>query len=98
MHLGDGRYRPRLERLATDLGVRRQVHFTGTISAATEVRRQLDAADLFVMPSRTEGLPKALIEAMARGLPAVATSVGGIPELLPRRTWWPRTTSPASPG
>ncbi|MEE6308635.1 glycosyltransferase family 4 protein [Plantactinospora veratri] len=83
VHLGDGRYRPRLERLATDLGVRRQVHFTGTISAATEVRRQLDAADLFVMPSRTEGLPKALIEAMARGLPAVATSVGGIPELLP---------------
>jgi glycosyltransferase involved in cell wall biosynthesis len=42
----------------------------------------LDTADLFVHPSRTEGLPRALIEAMARGLPCIGSNVGGIPELL----------------
>ena len=48
------------------------------------MRRLLDEADLFCTPSRTEGLPRALIEAMARGLPAMGTDVGGIRELLDR--------------
>jgi glycosyltransferase involved in cell wall biosynthesis len=59
-----------------------QVSFAGNLPAGAPVRRMLDAADMFVLPSRTEGLPRALIEAMARGLPCVATDVGGIPELL----------------
>ena len=51
--------------------------------AGEPVRQQLDASDLFVLPSRQEGMPRALIEAMARGLPCIATRVGGVPELLP---------------
>lgn len=83
VHVGDGRYRPTLTRLAERLGVADAVTFTGWLPAGQAVRDQLDAADLFVMPSRTEGLPRALIEAMARSLPAVGSAVGGIPELLP---------------
>jgi glycosyltransferase involved in cell wall biosynthesis len=82
-HVGDGRYRPHVEALAARLGVADRVTFVGAVPAGEAVRRHLDRADLFVLPSRTEGLPRALIEAMARALPAVATAVGGIPELLP---------------
>ena len=42
----------------------------------------LDSIDLFVLASRTEGLPRAMVEAMARGCPAIGSAVGGIPELL----------------
>ena len=82
-HLGDGRCRPQLEELAARLAVLDRVVFAGLLPAGDPVREQLDAADLFVIPSRTEGLPRALIEAMGRGLPAIGASVGGIPELLP---------------
>ncbi|MBA3488161.1 MAG: glycosyltransferase family 4 protein [Longispora sp.] len=81
-HVGDGRFRSELERLATRLAVSNRVTFTGIVPPGEAVRDLLDRADLFVMPSRTEGLPRALIEAMARGLPAVGSAVGGIPELL----------------
>jgi glycosyltransferase involved in cell wall biosynthesis len=77
--IGEGRYLGELRRLAIDLGV--EAHFTSQLKRA-EVMAQLDRADLFVLASRTEGLPRALLEAMARGLPCVATRVGGIPELL----------------
>lgn len=81
-HLGDGRFRPRLEQLAARLNVADRVVFLGAVPSGEPVRRELDAAQLFVMPSRTEGLPRALIEAMARGLPAIGARVGGVPELL----------------
>lgn len=81
--VGDGKHRPELEARADRMGVSRQVTFTGKLSAGQAVREQLDQADLFVLPSRTEGLPRAMIEAMARGLPCIGSTVGGIPELLP---------------
>ncbi|MGI6079106.1 MAG: glycosyltransferase family 4 protein [Fastidiosipilaceae bacterium] len=81
--VGDGKHRSELEARARALGLEDSVRFMGQIPAGDAVRQQLDAADLFVLPSRTEGLPRAMIEAMARGLPCIGTSVGGIPELLP---------------
>ncbi|WP_175649166.1 glycosyltransferase family 4 protein [Micromonospora avicenniae] len=82
IHVGTGRQQARLEQLATELGVRHRIDFVGSVAAGAQVRQYLDQADVFAMPSRTEGLPKALVEAMARGMPAVGSSVGGIPELL----------------
>lgn len=79
---GDGRYRDELEAQVARMALGEQVEFLGNLPR-TEVLAQMDRADLFVMPSRTEGLPRALIEAMARGLPALGSKVGGIPELLP---------------
>jgi|CXWL01.1.fsa_nt_gi glycosyltransferase involved in cell wall biosynthesis len=80
--VGDGRYRAQLEELARTYGVAPQVCFAGKLPSGAAVRTQLDDSDLFVLPSRTEGLPRALLEAMARALPCVGSSVGGIPELL----------------
>lgn len=80
--VGDGRYRAELSQSAGRLGLAGRVRFAGRLPPGDPVRHELDRADLFVLPSRTEGLPRAMIEAMARGLPCVGTGVGGIPELL----------------
>lgn len=87
--VGGGRFRARLRTEAEALGLGERVRFTGELPAGAAVRAELDAADLFVLPSRAEGLPRALIEAMARGLPCLASRVGGIPELLPEEDLLP---------
>lgn len=81
---GEGRYKQQLEQHAKDKGIASIVHFMGKLSRE-EIITTLDDSDIFVMPSKTEGLPRALIEAMARGLPAIGSDVGGIPELLESR-------------
>jgi glycosyltransferase involved in cell wall biosynthesis len=81
--VGDGKHRPELEARASALGLGEHVCFRGQLTAGGAVRSQLDRSDLFVLPSRTEGLPRAMIEAMARALPCIGTRIGGIPELLP---------------
>lgn len=74
---GTGPERPGLERLAADLGV--PAHFLGF---RADVQPALDAADVFVLPSRAETLGYALLEAMAAGMACVGTRVGGIPEVI----------------
>jgi glycosyltransferase involved in cell wall biosynthesis len=81
--VGDGQYRPMLEARAAALGLGERVSFRGQLTSGDPVRSELDHANLFVLPSHQEGLPRALIEAMARALPCIGSTVGGIPELLP---------------
>lgn len=81
--VGKGRHRRELERLAAELDLQDKVIFRGELAGADSVRKELDRAGVFVLPSRGEGLPRAMVEAMARGLPCIGSSVGGIPELLP---------------
>lgn len=59
-----------------------KVFFDGTRSSGEEVFKWLDEIDLYIQPSLTEGLPRALIEALSRGCLAIGSEVGGIPELL----------------
>ena len=80
--VGAGRYLSEMKALAAELGVADHVEFRGELSSGRSIFEFLDSIDLFVMPSRQEGLPRALVEAMSRGCPCIASSVGGIPELL----------------
>jgi len=56
--------------------------FDGTLPAGDPVRAWLDGIDVYIQPSRQEGLPRGMVEAMARGCPALGSTAGGIPELL----------------
>ena len=80
--VGAGRYLPEMKVLAAKLGIADRVEFRGELSSGPSIFEFLDSIDLFVMPSRAEGLPRALVEAMSRGCPCIASAVGGIPELL----------------
>jgi glycosyltransferase involved in cell wall biosynthesis len=79
--VGDGPLRPGYEALAGRLGLDGLVRFHGLEPKAALARRMRDA-DLFVLASRYENNPCVLLEAMASGLPVVATRVGGVPELV----------------
>ncbi|MCY1496894.1 GDP-mannose-dependent alpha-(1-6)-phosphatidylinositol monomannoside mannosyltransferase [compost metagenome] len=79
--LGNGKFQQDMEELAKSLEIQEDVIFPGAVSS-DEVTRYLDESDIFLLVSRTEGLPRAVVEAMARGLPCIGTNVGGIPELL----------------
>lgn len=78
--LGEGEERARLEALRDDLGLGGRVSLPGRVKDPYEFLR---SADLFVMPSRTEGFPLALCEALACGLPAVcADCAGGVRDII----------------
>jgi glycosyltransferase involved in cell wall biosynthesis len=78
---GDGPSRQRLEVLANDLGVSPNIHFLGFLSE-DGIIRELRRADLFVLPSFVEGVPVAAMEAMAAGVPVIATNIAGTSELI----------------
>lgn len=79
--VGDGKERSSLATLARSLGVAERTHFLGEVPHA-ELAQYLHRADIFVRPSRTEGMGNSFIEAMAAGLPVIATQEGGIADFL----------------
>jgi glycosyltransferase involved in cell wall biosynthesis len=79
--IGDGADRRVLEELVDATGTRDAIHFAGAQSHA-QVLDSLREADLFVLPSFAEGVPVALMEAMAIGVPCISTFIAGIPELI----------------
>jgi glycosyltransferase involved in cell wall biosynthesis len=78
---GDGEDRASLEQLVRELHIEPRVVFHGTASHA-ELPGLLQASDIFVRASRSEGLGNSFLEAMAAGIPIVGTPVGGIPDFL----------------
>ena len=79
MLVGDGPDRSQAEMLAFSLGIRERVHFLGKQDSVHEL---LPLADLMLMPSELESFGLAALEAMACRVPAIATRVGGVPELI----------------
>lgn len=72
----------KLRNLANRLNVSQYVYFDGMLRHE-DVFSWLDSLDIYIQPSRQEGLPRSVIEAMSRGCPVIGTNVGGIPELIP---------------
>lgn len=79
--VGDGPERYVLEDLAASLKISEKITFTGTISEA-EVLQQLSHADMFVLPTFSEGISVAIMEAMAMAIPVISCSVSAVPELI----------------
>ena len=77
--VGDGAERQRLEAVAASLDVTRQLRLAGE---TLDVAAYLAAADVVAVPARNEGMGRVIVEAMALGLPVVATAVGGIPAVV----------------
>jgi phosphatidylinositol alpha-1,6-mannosyltransferase len=80
--VGGGGELTKLQDLARHLGIQDHVKFHGHVSDRRQVVALLDAADVYISASRVEGLPRALVEAQARGLPVVSTDAGGTSELV----------------
>lgn len=80
-YLAGGGSGERILKLARKLGVEDQVHIVGPLEHS-QVFNLLDTIDVYIQPSKQEGLPRALVEAMSRACPALGTRTGGIPELL----------------
>lgn len=80
--IGEGSKQEEFERLAKKLEVDNMVHFLGKISSREVLARELKESDIFLLPSKLEGLPRVIIEALAVGLPVIASNVNGNSELV----------------
>jgi glycosyltransferase involved in cell wall biosynthesis len=80
--VGGGRLLDQLKAEAQAKGIGNRAVFHGSIGAGEPIKQELDRSHLFVLFSKTEGLPRAMIEAMGRALPCIGSDVGGIPELI----------------
>jgi len=72
-------YREKLDGLAASLGIRERIWWSGYVPNGKRLLERMRAADLFVLPSLSEGTPHVLVEARANGLPCISTAVGGVP-------------------
>ena len=81
--LGEGRERAKLEQQTIELGIQKHVMFAGF---RKDIRPWIEACDILVNPSLTEGMPNVVLEAMALGTPVVATKVGGVPDMVEHLT------------
>lgn len=80
--VGDGPFLSSLRELAASLSLEDRITFHGNVPEPVEVQKILDGSDIFGFGSRMEGLPRAVIEGMARSLPVVTTDAGGVSELV----------------
>ncbi|ALS98654.1 glycosyltransferase family 4 protein [Lacimicrobium alkaliphilum] len=79
--VGGGEKLAVMQQLASELGLDKQIHFAGE-QPHQKILSYMKNCDVFVLPSRTEGLPRVMLEAMATAMPAIGSDAGGIPELL----------------
>jgi len=86
---GDNSY---LKAMAKKYKIEDKVKFLGTYTHK-EVFDYLDMIDVYIQPSKTEGLPRSLVEAMSRGCPSLGSNVGGIPELLEKNNIFKKNSS-----
>lgn len=83
--IGEGKKKKELQELAISMGVSANVKFLGKITNETVLFEELKKADIFLLPSKLEGLPRVIIEAMAVGLPVIASDVNGNRELVQKK-------------
>lgn len=89
--IGDGALRKKYEEMAESLGIRDRCVFCGLIRNKMTLLEELRKCHLFIFPTKAEGLPRAVLEAMAQGLPCISSPVDGVPELLQDKylvNWW----------
>ncbi len=96
--IGDGGTLEAMKELARNLGIGERVHFHGRLPGGETILKAIDEFDLFLNATATEGLPRVIIEAMARGCPSVGSAVGGMPELLEDRWLVPPADAAALAG
>lgn len=80
--VGEGPRREELERMARDTGLSARVRFVGQVRPGPDLLAHYDQSDAFCLTSLSEGTPKVVLEAMARGIPVVSSDVGGVPTLI----------------